>query len=187
MFTKGLSCSKIDRSLESLVFVCNTAHFNAKKGSSPRSKSVCSDREPSSRIAVAQRGGVRKTQLFSDQADLNRLPHSRQAVSKRGVMSPQNGHMRCDAKSPSFGSMLDNLLRDAAMKERRRRTRMRNGCSTGSMLMFQVPYDCTPKSANSVQDCSPCAETLRQHRENPPVCHAGGTKVSTLDQLFSCG
>lgn len=62
------------------------------------------------------------------QAGFSALPHSRQQVSKRGVMSPQNGHIRCDVKSPSRGPIPNNFLPDAATKARKRRTPARNAC-----------------------------------------------------------
>ncbi len=51
----------------------------------------------------------------SDYAGRSALPHSRQLDSWRGVMSPQKGHMRWEAKSPSCGSMPNHFLSDAAM------------------------------------------------------------------------
>jgi hypothetical protein len=82
--------------------------------------------------------------VFDFQARLRELPHSRQHVSWRGVMSPQNGHIRCEAKSPSRGAIFNNFLREAAMKARRLRTRTRNGCSTGSMVEL-LCFLCRPK------------------------------------------
>jgi hypothetical protein len=78
-------------------------------------------------------------QHISLQAGFSRWPHSRQHLSKRDVMSPQNGHMRCDAKSPTFGCIFTSFLMDAAMQLRSRRRRARNGCRTGSMLKVQEP------------------------------------------------
>jgi hypothetical protein len=68
------------------------------------------------------------------QAGLSALPHSRQHVSQRGVMSPQNGHTRCDAKSPSCASILSIFLSEAAMKASRLRTRTRSACMTVSIV-----------------------------------------------------
>ena len=67
------------------------------------------------------------------QAGLNDLPHSRQRASWRGVMSPQEGHIRCEAKSPSWGSIFRNFLKEAARKARRLRMRGRNGCDMDVM------------------------------------------------------
>jgi hypothetical protein len=57
---------------------------------------------------------------------LNDLPHSRQLVSWRGVMSPQNGHIRWRAKSPWRGSIFKNFRSEAAKKAQRLRTRAGN-------------------------------------------------------------
>ena len=48
-------------------------------------------------------------------------------------MSPQKGHMRWEAKSPSWGSIPSNFLSDAAMKAHRLRIRLRKGCGRDIM------------------------------------------------------
>jgi hypothetical protein len=68
--------------------------------------------------------------VFDFQAGLRELPHSRQHVSWRGVMSPQNGHIRREVKSPSRGAILNHFRSEAPMKARRVRTRTRKGCRT---------------------------------------------------------
>jgi hypothetical protein len=52
----------------------------------------------------------------TDQAGLSTLPHSRQQISQRGVIRPQKGHIRCDAKSPARGVARDIFLSQASMK-----------------------------------------------------------------------
>jgi hypothetical protein len=76
--------------------------------------------------------------VFDFQTDLSDLPHSRQHVSKRGVMSPQNGHIRCETKSPSRGCILNHFRTDAPMKARRVRIRTKNGRRTQSMT--ELPF-----------------------------------------------
>ena len=73
------------------------------------------------------------------QAGLSALPHSRQQVPWRGVMSPQNGHIRWDAKSPTCGSMPSDLLNHAARKARRCRALPRSTCRREIMAEFRVP------------------------------------------------
>jgi hypothetical protein len=71
------------------------------------------------------------------QAGLRVLPHSRQQLPWRGVMSPQNGHMRWDAKSPTRGSMPSDLLNQAAAKARRLRRLPRSACRRE--IMAEIP------------------------------------------------
>jgi len=52
-------------------------------------------------------------------------------------MSPQNGHIRCEAKSPSWGVIPSDFLSHAAMKARRLRTRPRNACAREVMAEIQ--------------------------------------------------
>jgi hypothetical protein len=59
-------------------------------------------------------------------AGLSDLPHSRQQAPWRGVISPQNGHIRCEAKSPSRGCTPSDFRSDAAVKARRLRSRPRS-------------------------------------------------------------
>lgn len=70
---------------------------------------------------------------FDSQAGLSFRPHSRQHVSKRGVMSPQNGHIRCKAKSPSCGAMRKNCLVVVASQAGRLRRRISKGWRTRFM------------------------------------------------------
>jgi hypothetical protein len=76
--------------------------------------------------------------ISENQAGLNALPHSRQHASWRGVMSPQNGHIRCEAKSPSRAFMLSNLRSDAARKACKERRLARNGCGAKDILGLHV-------------------------------------------------
>ena len=48
------------------------------------------------------------------QAGLSVLPHSRQHVFRRDVISPQKGHILCDPKSLSF--MPNNFLKESVIK-----------------------------------------------------------------------
>ncbi|HWY04272.1 MAG TPA: hypothetical protein VNX60_11420 [Candidatus Acidoferrum sp.] len=53
-------------------------------------------------------------------------------------MSPQNGHIRCEAKSPSRASIFSNFRREAAMKARNLRRLARNGCEVKDMVEIRV-------------------------------------------------
>jgi hypothetical protein len=59
---------------------------------------------------------------------LNDLPHSKQDRFARGVIKPQNGHIRCAPKSGEGRSAgVSNLLKESAQKTKRLRSRSRNG------------------------------------------------------------
>ena len=53
-------------------------------------------------------------------------------------MSPQNGHIRCEAKSPSRASIFSNFRREAAMKARNLRRLARNGWEVKDMMEIRV-------------------------------------------------
>ena len=60
-------------------------------------------------------------------------------------MSPQNGHIRCEAKSPSRGPMPSELLSDAAMKARNLRTWLSKTCkreaiAESSAVLKSLPW-----------------------------------------------
>src|SRR5437764_1730675 len=75
-------------------------------------------------------------------------------------MSPQNGHIRCEAKSPAWRSILRSFRSDAANKASRLRRPARNGCGAKDMVETP-PYEelcklkhVTSHPVDSVQDCS---------------------------------
>ena len=53
-------------------------------------------------------------------------------------MSPQNGHIRCEAKSPSRASIFSNFRREAATKARNLRRLPRNGCAVKDLVEIRV-------------------------------------------------
>ena len=53
-------------------------------------------------------------------------------------MSPQNGHIRCEAKSPSRASIFSDFRREAAMKARNLRRLARNGCELKGKDMLEI-------------------------------------------------
>ena len=53
-------------------------------------------------------------------------------------MSPQNGHIRCAAKSPSRASIFSDFRREAPMKARNLRRLARNGCGAKAMVEIRV-------------------------------------------------
>jgi hypothetical protein len=55
------------------------------------------------------------------------FPHSRQEFLDRDVISPQKGHIRCDAKPGAVGAINANSFEtEAVMAARRLRNRSRN-------------------------------------------------------------
>src|SRR5579872_325436 len=58
-------------------------------------------------------------------------------------MSPQNGHTRWDAKSPSCASIPNIFLTEAAMKARRLRARTMSGCKTVSIINSTILHNVT--------------------------------------------
>jgi hypothetical protein len=89
------------------------------------------------------RGLVRISSLRGHQgpyAVLKALPHSRQHRSWRGVTSPQNGHIRWEAKSPACASIFKNFLSEALRKARRLRRLATSGCGEKDMLAISLFY-----------------------------------------------
>ena len=97
-------------------------------------------------------------------AGLSALPHSRQQVPWRGVMSPQNGHMRWDAKSPTRGSMPSDLLNHAARKARRLRALPRSACR--GEIMAEIPC------SGAAQRSSAAIGRERLHQQPRPIHQA---------------
>jgi hypothetical protein len=81
---------------------------------------------------------VRKmSALETHPAGASVFPHSRQAALRRGVINPQNGHIRCEAKPRSAG-LIDaiNAERDALNEAMRLRKRSRKRCLVCSIKGF---------------------------------------------------
>jgi hypothetical protein len=65
---------------------------------------------------------------------LNDFPHSKQNGLDREVISPQNGHIRVDAKSPRDVFFAMSFPSESARKVRNVRRRERKGCKAEPTL-----------------------------------------------------
>jgi len=60
--------------------------------------------------------GIRDKLIYLAVAGASDLPHSRQDELDRGVISPQNGHILCDAYPRTGGASVANSLETEAAK-----------------------------------------------------------------------
>jgi hypothetical protein len=78
---------------------------------------------------------------------LNDFPHSKQNGLDREVISPQNGHIRVDAKSPRDVFIAMSFPSESARKERKVRSWTRKGSKTEPTLSrFRHAQDDTSKA-----------------------------------------
>jgi hypothetical protein len=94
-------------------------------------------------------------------AGLSNLPHSRQDILRRDVISPQNGHILCDEKPRRFPP--NNFLNESVTMANTACARTNNRFMTGSMA--ETPLFLIGHSIISFLKWSKDSDSLQRHHD----------------------